>query len=181
MATPLDIGVLKQFSGIFPFLLILVLTYGILSMTEWFKEKKGLAALIALIAAIMTLFSPIAIKTVNMMAPWFVILLIFMFLFILAFMMFGYGQKDITEFVTKGEYGVGSWVMALMLLIGVGSLVTVINEERGFSALTGSNASANMTAVEAGFWQTVFHPKILGMILVLLIAYFTVRQMTKTE
>ena len=40
MATPFDISVLQQFNSVFPFLLILVLVYAILSQVEWFKEKK---------------------------------------------------------------------------------------------------------------------------------------------
>jgi len=182
MATPLDITALKQFSGIFPFLLVLVLVYAVLSMTDWFKEKKAWAALIAIIAAFMTLMSPIAIKTVNMMAPWFVLFVVFAILFILAFMMFGYKQEDITKFVTEGEFGIGIWVMSIIIIIGVGSLVAVVNEEVGFAKLAGENVTAaERPTGEFGFWQTIFHPKILGMVLILLVAFFTIRQMTKIE
>ena len=31
----------------------------------------------------------------------------------------------------------------------------------------------------AEFWQTIFHPKVLGLMLVMLIAFFTVRYMTE--
>ncbi|MBW2970337.1 hypothetical protein KY309_02410 [Candidatus Woesearchaeota archaeon] len=185
MATPLDVSALKQFGGVFSFLFVLVLVYAILSQTAWFKEKQGMAALIALTAAFMTLFSTIAMKTINMMAPWFVLFVIFVILFILVFMIFGYSQKDVTEFVTSGEFGVGMWVMAVMIIIGVGSLVAVVNEEVGFKALTEGNVSVAgeelPASQEYGFWQTVFHPKILGMVLILLISYFAVRQISKVE
>ncbi len=184
MATPLDISVLKQFGGVFPFLLVLVLVYAVLSQTAWFKEKQGMAALIAIITAIMTLLSPIAIKTINLMAPWFVLFVIFTILFILAFMMFGYDQKAITAFVTEGEFGIGTWVMAIMIIIGVGSLVAVINEEKGFRTLAeGDNVTGYVKPADEayGFWQTLFHTKVLGMVLVLMIAFFTIRQMTKSE
>ena len=185
MPTPLDIGMLKSFSGVFPFLLILVLLYAILIKTEWFREKQGIAAVIAVLAAFMTLVSPIAIKTINLMAPWFVLFAIFLILFMLAFMMFGYEMKDITKFLTEGEFGVGTWVMAIMIIIGVGSLVAVINEEKGFTSLTeGKNvtyAGAKPVEVEFGFWQTLFHPKMLGMALVLLIAMFAIKCISKNE
>ena len=183
MATFLDIAALKQFSGIFPFLLVLVLVYAVLSQTSFFKEKQGMAALIAVICAIMTLFSSIAMKTINLMAPWFVLFVVFAILFILVFMMFGYTQKDVTEFVTSGEYGVGIWAMAIMIVIGAGSLAAVLNEEVGLEKLTVGNVSsvgAEKTA-DYGFWQTLFHPKVLGMILVLMVAFFTIRQLVKTE
>jgi len=185
MATFLDIAALKQFSGIFPFLLVLVLVYAILSQTSWFKERQGMAALIAVICAIMTLFSSIAMKTINLMAPWFVLFVVFAILFILVFMMFGYTQKDVTEFVTSGEYGVGIWAMAIMIVIGAGSLAAVLNEEVGLENLTAVNVSSvgaqTSTSAEYGFWQTLFHPKVLGMILVLMVAFFTMRQLVKTE
>ncbi len=183
MATPLDISVLKQFSGIFPFLLTIVLVYAVLSMTAMFKDKKTWAALVAIIAAFMTLLSPIAIKTINLMAPWFVLFVIFLVLFVLAFMLFGYDQAAITKFVTDGEFGVGTWVMAIMLIIGIGSLVAVVNEEKGFGALTESNVSVagQHPSQDFGFWQTLFHPKVLGMVLVLLIAFFTIKYMTRSD
>lgn len=181
MATPLDITALKQFSGIFPFLLTVVLVYAILSMTAWFKEKKTWAAMIAIIMGFMTLLSPIAIKSINLMAPWFVLFVVFAILFVLAFMLFGYEQKDITSFVTSGEYGIGTWVMAIMLIIGIGSVVFVVNEEQGFGQLTAGNQTAAKASNEFGFWQTLFHPKLLGMALVLLIAFFTIKYMTKSE
>ncbi len=181
MVTPLDVTALKQFSGLFPFLLVLVLVYAILSWTDFFKEKKGIAALISVIVAIMTLLSPIAIKTINMMAPWFVLFIIFGVLFILAYMAFGIEKGTIIEAITKGEYGgtFGTWVMAIMLIIGLGSLFTVVNEEVGFRKLSAENATVvEKPSEEFGFWQTVFHPKILGMVLVLLVAYFTISKMS---
>ena len=181
MATPLDITALKQFSGIFPFLLTVVLVYAILSMTAWFKEKKTWAAMIAIITGFMTLLSPIAIKTINLMAPWFVLFVVFAILFVLAFMLFGFEQKAITDFIVGGEYGIGTWVMAIMLIIGIGSLVFVINEEKGFGELTAGNQTSVAKSQDFGFWQTLFHPKLLGMVLILLIGFFTIRYMTKSE
>ena len=181
MVTPLDISVLQQFSGIFPFLLVLVLVYAILSYTDMFKEKKGLAGLIAVIAAFITLFSNIAMKTINMMAPWFILFIIFGVLFILAYMAFGIDKDTIFKTLTGSEYGgtFAMWVVSIMLIIGLGSLFTVINEEVGFRELAGENVTAaEKPSEQFGFWQTVFHPKILGMVLVLMIAFFTISKMT---
>ena len=105
MATLLDISALEHFRGVFPFLLILVLVYAILTRTDWFKEKKGTAALVATICAFMTLFSPIAIKTVNLMAPWFVLFMIFGILMVLAYMTFGISEKKVIEVITGDVFG----------------------------------------------------------------------------
>jgi len=184
MATPLDIGALEHFEGLFPFLLIFTLIYAFLARTDWFKDKQGMAALIAVVIAFMTLLSDIAIKTVNMMAPWFVLLVIFITLFILAFMVFGFQSSDVTKFVSSGKFSVGNWVMAIMLIIGLGSLSVVVNEEVGFGDLQAGEEGAVKQVgdtEDVGFWQTLFHPKILGLVLLLLLSFFTIKYMASRE
>jgi len=204
MATLLDLGALEQFSGIFPFLLVLVLVYAILARTDFFKDKQGWAAMIATLCAIMTLFSKIAMKTISLMAPWFVLFIIFATLMILAYMALGIDQKAVTAFVSDDKFGVGTWVMAIMLIIGLGSFFSVLNEETGgLEQLADGYVSAygttdhkeytsggardvsyrydsqgirvSVVEKEYDFFQTLFHPKVLGLVLVLLIAMFTVK------
>jgi len=181
MASLLDLAGLKHFSGLFPFLLVLVLVYAILSRTDFFKEKPVLVAIISFIMAIMTLYSRIAIKTINLMAPWFVLFIIFGILLVLAFMTFGISQEQVSKFVFDDNMSVGMWVLTIILLIGVGSLIAVMNEEKTFSSLTEGNNVTAEPSQDYGFWQTIFHQKILGMVLVLLIAFFTIRQVSKTD
>ncbi|MEM4239634.1 MAG: hypothetical protein QXM31_01110 [Candidatus Woesearchaeota archaeon] len=185
MATPLDIGLLQKFDVIFPFLFVLVIVYAVLSRTEWFKEKQALAFLLAFVLAIMTLFSNIAVKTINRMAPWFIILIIFAVLLLLAYQAMGIQEKKILEVITGTNYGntVAYWVLALMLIIGIGSLTSVVSEEKQFTTLA---AGENVTAVtgtgeQIGFWATIFHPKVLGLALILLIAMFTINKLASHD
>jgi len=183
MATLLDIGLFQSSGALFPFLFILVLTYAILAMTKLFGDNKAIYALIAFALAIMTIVSPIAVKTINKMAPWFVLLFIFSIFVILAFMTFGVEQSTIKKIITGDGHSSTFfyWVIALALIIGVGSLASVFSEERGFQALSeadGGNATAEPVQDEGtGFFATLFHPKVLGMALLLLIAMFTVRNL----
>lgn len=178
MATILDLGALKAFDKLFTFILVTIIIYAFLSKTEYFKdERRVFAAIIALVVGVLTLTSGIAIQTVNLMAPWFVLLIIFAMFMMLAFMMFGFSLDDIKKFVESGNFGVGNWIMWLVVIIGIGSLVYVWDQQAGFGAMT---QSGNVTAEQAktqdyGFWQTLFHPKILGMALVLLVAFFTIK------
>lgn len=184
MATLLDIGALEHFEGLFPFLLVMVVLYAFLSRTDWFGERKGLAAIIAVLAGFMTVVSDIAIKTVNLMAPWFVLLIVFTVFFMLAYMVFGYNTKDITDFISKGGGGVGNWVMAIMIIIGVGSLMFVVNEEVGVRGLAEDGEAAAQPAPESGefgFWETLFHEKVLGLTLLLLVSFFTIKYMSETS
>jgi cytosine/uracil/thiamine/allantoin permease len=186
MATPLDIGLLQKFDVIFPFIFVLVITYAVLARTEWFKEKQGIAFLLGFVLAVMTLFSNIAVKTINRMAPWFVILIVFAILLMVAYQSMGIGEKRITDIITGKEYGgtFAYWMLALILIITIGSLTSVVSEEQQFTKLAqGENASlVSGEGEQVGFWATLFHPKVLGMALILLIAMFTIQKLaSKSE
>ena len=182
MATPLDLIAIKEFQGVFAFLFILVAAYAILGSTEFMKERKFPLAVISFLLAMMALSSNIAIKTINLMAPWFVLFMIFILILMLGFMTLGVKQGDIKTFLEGGEYAVGIWMLVIIVLIGVGSLAVVWTEETGgLEELRGFNESkykAGEYPVET-FWQTVFHPNMLGFVLVLVIAVFTLKYMTE--
>lgn len=185
MATPLDIGLLQKFDVIFPFLLVLVLGYVVLTRISWFKDNQAITFIIALALAILSLFNPVVIGTINLMAPWFVLLFIFMLLVFMAYVAFGIKEDTIVETITKGEYAkdFGYWILAIVLIIGLGSLSTVISEEKGFTQLGDDNATIapeDTGAEEVGFWDTLFHPKVLGLVLILLIALFTIQRLARS-
>ena len=179
MATPLDVGLLQKFNVIFPFLLVFVMVYAILSRIEWFKEKQVFALLIAFILSLMTLMSRIAIRTINLMAPWFVLLFLFGVFVLIAYMTFGIKEETIMHTLTKSVYAkdFAYWVLALVLIIGLGSLSYVISTEAGWAGLAGQEPDAEAV----GFFATITHPKVLGMVLLLLIAMFTVGKLSQKE
>jgi len=176
MATPLDVGLLQKFNVIFPFLFVLVLVYAILSRTGWFKDKQAMAFLLAFILAAMTLFSSIATRTINLMAPWFVLLFLFGILILVAYMTFGIKEETIGHILTQSMYAkdFAYWILALVLIIGLGSLSYVISTEEGWGTLGGEEPTGEEAV---GFFATLTHPKVLGMTLLMLIAMFTVNKM----
>ncbi|MBW2986776.1 hypothetical protein KY333_05390 [Candidatus Woesearchaeota archaeon] len=182
MATPLDIGLLQKFDIIFPFLLIMVIVYVVLTRWSYFKDNQAIAFLVALAMAIMSLFNPIVVKTINMMAPWFVLVFIFMLLVFMAYTAFGIKEDTIIDTITKGKYAAdfGYWVLAIVLIIGIGSLTTVISQEQGFLDLSSENGSIAPTGPgeTSGFWDTIFHPQLLGMVVILLIGLFTISRLS---
>ncbi len=181
MATPLDTSLLQKFDIIFPFLLVLVLVYVALSRISWFKDKQAFCFVIAFALGILTIFNNVAVRTINMMAPWFVLLFIFMIFVLMAYMAFGVKEETILDTVTKGKYAsdFGYWILALVLIIGIGSLTTVISEEKGFTAMGGETTEAPSTegGEKSGFWETLFNPKVLGLALLLLVAMFTIMKL----
>ncbi len=184
MVTPLDVGLLQKFSVIFPFIFVLVIVYALLSRLEWFKDNKGVPLIIAFVLGVMTMFSSIAVKTINRMAPWFVLLVVFAILLLLAYYALGIEEKTVREVITGKAYGstIAYWVLALMLIIGLGSLTAVVSEEVTFGKLAaGQNVTTVTAGEEIGFWATLFHPKVLGLALILLIAMFTINRLSAKE
>ena len=184
MATPLDFGLLQNFGMLFPFLLVLVFAYALLAKTQLFGENKGLYAFIAFVLAVATLLSPIAIKAINRMAPWFVIVFIFAIFVLITYQLFGVEQKTITELLTGKKYGSSFfyWILTIVLIIGIWSLSSVISEEREAVAQTQSAVqNATQPAQQSAGLQSLLNPKVLGMILILLVALFTVKNLTSYE
>ena len=90
--------------------------------------------------------------------------------------------RKIVDVLTKSQYAstFAQWVIALMLLIVVGSIFLVINQETPLASLQ-AGEDGDMVAAEGemSFWPTLFHPKVLGMVVVLLISYFTIGYLSK--
>lgn len=182
MATPLDIGVLQSFESLFPLLFVFLVVYGVISSTKILGDNKAVPALIAVILAIMTMFSTVAIRTINMMAPWFVLLFIFGIFLLITYQLFGVKEDAISGLWKgwdKGGSTVFYWILTIVVLIGLGSLMTVLGEDKGgFREAVGITNISEVPAGELGFWQTIMHPKVLGMVLLLLIALFAVKHLT---
>lgn len=183
MASVLDVGLLAGLSTVFPFLLVLVLSYAVLSMVRPFKENLAFAAIASLALAFLTMLSPIAYKTIMLMSPWFVLFMVFGIFLLIAFQTFGVKEKTIIDVITGETPGAfGStftwWVIAIMLIIGIGSLSAVISEEKGFTQLPEGEAQP-IEGEAAGFFAALTHPKVLGMAVVMLVAFFTIKTITE--
>lgn len=182
MATPLDVGLLQNFSIIFSFLLVLVIVYGIASYTKLLGESMAIHALIALLLAISLMFSPTVREVINLMAPWFVLLFIFTIFIILAFKVFGTSNEDIMGVLKNKEHSyIIWWTVAIALVIGLGSLshVTFGTGQTPEAASTVGNITATSPDERgtSAFFSIITHPKILGMILILLIGSFTIQKL----
>jgi hypothetical protein len=190
MVSPLDLGLFKHFEVLFPFLFVLFLSYGVLSFLPMFKDKKAVQMIIAVALAFMTLFSDIAINTINVAAPWFVLLFFFIVFILMAVMLFGAKDTDVMSYI-KGSGGYAmKTVVVLGIVIALGSLMQVIAERGGVGEPTqvtpgevtvgedGSTVSADQAPQEKQFWQTISHPKVLGMVLILIISLFAVLKLS---
>lgn len=192
MATFLDaIGTLQEFSVIFTFILVLVVVYGLFQYTKLLGDNKAVHALISLAVAFLFLFSQTASDIIKIMVPWFVILFSALLFLLVGIKMFGAKGAEI-DFWTmiKDHSSISWWILAISLIIIIGAITTVYSEkgrvfgeggaiESGDGGVSKSGEAG--TVGKAGFWGTITHPKVLGLIAILLIASYTVRYMAKIK
>lgn len=189
MASPLDITLIRQFDFIFPFLLVFAFVYAGLSFMNAFKGNKALHAIVALVLAFMTLFSPLAVRTITLMSPMFVIFMIFLFFGLMIFMTLGPKETDVVKVLSMKENQFAWWwILAIVLLIGFGAFFKALAESGGVpgysgggttttTTTTGGTPSVGAGAQEEQFYATLFHPKVLGLIFVMLLGLFTINRL----
>lgn len=189
MVSPLDIGLFQHFEVLFPFLFVLFVTFGALNFVPMFKDNRALQMIISLLLAFMTLFSDLAINTINVAAPWFVLMFFFVIFIMIVVMLFGASQRDIFSAVSGKHAYVLKTVIILCVVIALGSLMQVVAERGGLGEpVTDSDGTIGMaedgTTViqqahqEQEFWQTIAHPKVLGLVLILMISLFAVLKLS---
>ena len=159
MATFLDVTALQSFSVVFVFLFVWIVVYAILLYTKVLGQNQWINVLIGLLVAFFVIISELATKVVREIAPIFAVVLVLVAIVTIASRMVG-GSSTALEMPAM-KYIV---LVILVVALVVGALAVV----RG-----------NITVPERGedFAKTstiIFHPNFLGMLLIFLIAVFTI-------
>jgi len=189
MATFLDSGFLDFFSIIFVFLFILFTVYGILKYTKIFGDNEGIYAVIALAVALLFVILKPARDVFLNAAPWFILLFIFLFFVLVALGFIGIGEGDIGKTLMKSPYArtVTYWIITAGVIIMLYSFSQVIGQDVGpyldndtnSVSRTGDSLRGDGDVGSGDFNQnlgaTLFHPRVLGLITILLIASFSIR------
>ena len=158
MATFLDVTALQSFSVIFVFIFVWLVVYAILIYTKALGTNQFINILIGLLIAFFVIISPLATLVVRQVAPIFAVVLVLIAIISIASGMFGDVQVESLNSL--------KWVVLVILIIAlvVGTL-SIIRE----------NIDVPERGEDFGKISTViFHPNFLGMILIFVIAIFTV-------
>ena len=174
MATFLDIGLLQRFELIFPFLLILVIVWGILSYYKFLGENKFIHGIISLVLALFVLLSESIRIIINKMAPWFVLLIIFIFfLLLLTKAQGGSGEGLGKEFEwLKITFVIIAFVIFVFAIIDV--FVWDEDTQTAENIVTGGDVGEGG---KASVFAVLRHPAVLGLLLILIIAAFTIQKL----
>jgi len=158
MATFLDVTALENFSVIFVFLLAWIGSYAMLTYTKILGQNQIANIILSLIVAVFVIISPLATLIFKTLAPIAAVVMLLVVIIYSASGMFGEAHPESIQGL--------KWTVFVILIIAlvVGTLSIVRQEievpERGedFGKIS----------------TVVFHPKFLGIVLILLIAVFTV-------
>jgi len=186
METFLEIGVLNYFSIIFPALLIFVVVFAILEKTKMLGESKTLHAIAAIAAAFLVMLSRDVIAIINVGAPWFIMVFIFMALLLLLYRFMGASEEDLAK-VIKTDRPI-QWLIFFIGIIIVFASIAHIYGQRFLEQKVGEVEGEEGVPIEEAegertfsqeLYDTLFNPKILGLALIFLIAVFTIALLSK--
>lgn len=170
MATFLDLGFLEFFLPIFTALFVFALAFGMLTKTKFLSESTNVNAIAAITVAIIVLLTEDVVELVNFLTPWFVIIFLMIFMIFLVLMFVGKEQKEILNHLGGPTFIV--IVSILLLVIGIGNVFQGV-----FSPYKDDPTGDKTTGGET--IKTIFHPRVLGAIVILVICAVAVRQITE--
>jgi len=177
MATILDVTILENFAVIIGMVFVMAVVFGILETIKIFGANRGLNILIAVLIGLLVLIFPDITKIIAISVPWFTMLFLLILVMLIAYKMLGATDADIASALTADRTIV--WVVAIVCIVIV---IAAASSVFGQKLLTGEEAAAEgfvpgaSTSTEsfsANVGATFFHPKILGLILIFMVAVFT--------
>ena len=112
----LNISLLTYFMPVFSFVLIFAITYAVMDKFKLMGESKAVKLTIAFSIALIFLFSTRALAFVRELIPWFVILIVLIFMIFAALMFMGIKSETMEE-VSKhpGVY----WVVISFIILAM--------------------------------------------------------------
>ena len=159
MATFLDVTTLQSFSVIFVFLFVVLTVYAILLYTKFAGQNQFINILIAIVIGIFVIISDLATSIIRQTAP--VIGVLFVFIAILA--------------VTGRMFGQASPIMDNSALKYIVLVIVIVSFIVGTFAIVRDKINVPERGEDFSKTSTIiFHPNFLGLILIFLIAVFTV-------
>src|SRR3989338_6282553 len=174
MATVLDLGLLKGFTDIFVWILVFVIVYGALEVTNLLKNK-GLHALFAFAMTAVVVLTGGGTNLITALLPW-VVVMAALVLFVL--MLGQFAGLDTKQIIANfGGKGI-TWYLIIPLFI---ILVVAWTQGPGPGAATNGATGElipidevdEMVQEQRPFIGVLTDPKVLGLVLILAIAAMT--------
>ena len=185
MATFLELGLLNYFSIIFPALLVFVIVFAMFEKFKLIGESKTVHAIIAIALAFIVILSKNVVSIINFISPWFVLVFIFVLLLLMVYKMMGATDEALTDFI-QTDAAIKWFIFAIGIVIIVAGISHVYGQR--LLPVTTEGTVSNVTTAElstvtgefgGNIAAAFFHPKVIGLIFILLVAVFTISMLTR--
>ncbi len=173
MASILDLGLLEYFLPWFIFIFVLIIVWALLEKINFFGKNKLVHWVIAFCAAIMFIIIPEMQTIIATITPFFLILIIFIILVFIVFMFMGYESTKILEVISQNE--IITWVVIIVALGIMGFALTQVYGDAIHEITSPDQDSDNL---EQSIGEIIFHPKVLGVSFILILAALVVKFVT---
>ncbi|RME54180.1 hypothetical protein D6777_04610 [Candidatus Woesearchaeota archaeon] len=174
MATILDIGILNYFVPAFVFLLIYGIVLAILEKTKIFGDNKAINQILAFSVGVLFILTPDLVGVIRIITPWFTIMWIFIFLIIAIFLFVGISQGDVAKAFREKT------LIWIIVVISIGIFIFALTQAYGtqiHSIYAGENAT-EQSGLNQAIGQILFHPRVLGMLFLLVVAAQAVKMIS---
>ena len=185
MASVLNLELLQSFDIIFPVLLVFALVFAVLQKTKAITDNGVINTTIAIAISFLVLLSETAVEIINFSIPWFVIAIVFFILLLLIFQVFGIKEGEILKAV-QNERGIIWVIIGVVLIILVAAFGHVLGQSAGpylsnetiITAAEDGTVSVATGDFSTNVSATLFHPKVLGIIVLFGIMIFAILLLT---
>ena len=158
------------------------------------EGRRGLHAIIAMCAGFIVLFSTGVVSFIQTFTPWFTMVILVIFFILFAVRMFGVKAEEITQGFFNNP-SILTWIIIFTVVIilfslGSGFGQQSLNSGQGTGNVSQVTAtgppiatpgSTNTTNYNQNLYNTIFHPKVLGMLLIFLIVVIGMLLLTSKE
>lgn len=169
MATFLDIAGQEYISTIMVFLLVVVGVYAMLTSVKLFAAPQWVYALIGVIMGMFVIVSPTATNLARNVGPWFAVLMVLALFIMMGGKMVG---GDGGETLAKTLFYI---FIFFVLVFSIGPTL------REGANITGDNSTGEVDYDYSQTSQVIFHPKMLGLILIFGVAIAAAALLVQTK
>ncbi len=184
MATIIDLTLLQSFDFVWAWLIIFSIVFALFQKFKIVGNSPALSAIIGVVAATLVSISDAARQIINFMIPWFSVVIVFFILLLLVFMVFGAKEGEISALV-HNKYIVIILLAVVGTIAGVaffnvfGQDLTSASFPDGSTNVTAASGDVASPNVGQSLVSTLFHPKVLGLIILFGIAIFAILFLTE--
>ncbi len=170
------------YAYIFPFILIFAITYGILTSFKPFGSDQRVNLIVATVTGFLFISLSSAVAFMNMFMPFFMIALIIFLFVLMAFKFGGVSEETIVKTLQHpAGYGLILGVLVIIIAVTVTytqpqifDIVQPINE----SEVSPEGFALTPEALMKQTTQTLYHPTIIGIIIMFVVFAVTVYMVT---